>query len=70
MSIVNDNNSRMRIKHWIKANIHMIWRELGHVQGIGGENIGVKITFYEGSYPIVLQSNCSSGLMYQPPNGY
>lgn len=40
-----------RMKFFIRNNIHMIWRELEHLP-----TGALQITFYKGSFPIVMQT--------------
>lgn len=48
-------NNPERIRYWIKNNIHMVWDAVKKLQTISNQSMVLRITFYEGSYPIVMQ---------------
>lgn len=49
------NSSPNRIAYWIKENIHMVWDAVNKLQVLKLEGFCLRISFYEGSYPIVMQ---------------
>lgn len=52
-----------RIKMFINESIHMIWRELKNL-----ERGALQITFYEGSFPIVMQTLAQADNTYVSPS--
>lgn len=49
------NGNKYRIRYWIKENIHLIWDAILRIQNIKNKDMVLRITFYEGSWPIVMQ---------------
>ncbi len=49
------NEHPERIRYWIKENIHMVWDAVQKLQKISNQTMVLRITFYVGSYPIVMQ---------------
>ena len=53
---VFDANTPYRIKYWITENIHMVQDQVEKLKDpIFEDKLCIKITFYKGSYPIVMQ---------------
>lgn len=49
------NENPERIRYWILNNIHLVWLSIQNLQKIKPDEYVLRITFYDGSYPIVMQ---------------